>query len=209
MAIGNGRRVWATVVLTSALTWSTYESWGQVDDSTSFYVTFPKYEYKQTMGSIRELDLRNLHLKIFDERGDVELSAALANGLYDWIRRTDAEKQCGSSEWVSLVGAHYFDFRGGEPQHALGSFYWVSTGGSSTDYGIVQVYDLKSNRLEVAQQILYFAKGPGTAATFDITSGTLTIRARLYDRLDIIAFSWVDSHFTKKSLKTIPRPPPH
>jgi hypothetical protein len=64
-----------------------------------------------------------------------------------------------------------------EPEIAVAQFDLVETAGSSSDYGVVQVFRLKEDHLTVVQQILFNTRGNAkVGAAIDARSSTLTIR---------------------------------
>jgi hypothetical protein len=180
---------------------------------SSFFVVFPRHTYPQPVREISEVDFRNLGVSFFERDGKCcYYSAELANG-YSFVRRPT------ESDEVVLLQVNYFDFRpSAPPSHARAARFaavvygWVSSGGSASGYGAVNIFEAINNRLILLQQIEFIAQTPGTGAFFDPSTRILRIVASHYgddphccpSRQDIVEFHWAQRFFQQTTVRTIP-----
>jgi hypothetical protein len=180
---------------------------------SSFFVVFPRYTYPQSVREIAEVDFRNLAVPFFKpDRKCCYYSAKLANG-YSFVRRPT------ESDEVVLLQVNYFDFHPPDPpshagpaRFAAAVYGWMSSGGSASGYGAVNVFEVINNRLILLQQIDFIAQTPGTGAFFDPSTRTLRIIASHYgddphccpSHQDIVEFRWTPRFFQKTAVRTIP-----
>jgi hypothetical protein len=135
----------------------------------TFDVTYPNYSYARRAASIKDIDFRNVNLIIFDEAGKPELAAKLRKGKFEQNHRS------GGHEWVRIASVKYFGSPTNGDQRALVSIDGVSAGGSSSSYGVLQVFGIVDEHPFVTQQIEYNRRGEGTGSLFDSQKGILRI----------------------------------
>jgi hypothetical protein len=177
-----------------------------VTDSPTLEVRYPKHSYSQQVKSIREIDFRNFELIIFGGRGKTNLVADLRHGIFQ-RNYTD-----GCYDWLKLASVVYFDDASGEGQKALVMADWVSACGSSSDFGVAQVFGIANGQPIVLQQILYNERGGGAASSYSMKTSTLTIKSVhgwehcCPTTLDVGTFKWNGSKFALTKTDSIPIP---
>jgi hypothetical protein len=113
---------------------------------------------------------------------------------YDWLRL----------DWVRFVGK--------SSEFAIISFSWVTAGGSTSDFGVVQVFTLRDGRPVVVQQILFNTRGCGASSQLSIRPLLLTIKGVhgwehcCPKALDVINLCWTGRSFHLKSHHSVPLP---
>ena len=99
--------------------------------------------------------------------------AKLRNGKYD-SKEHDRKWRMGDGyDWLGL---DWVRFMGENSEFAIVSFAWVTAGGSTSDYGVVQVFTLLEGHPVVVQQILYNIRGCPTSADLSTRLLLFTIR---------------------------------
>src|ERR1039457_5924524 len=177
-----------------------------ISDSATFEVRYPQYSYNQRVNSLHEIDFRNFALIIFGGRGKTNLVAKLRNGIF----QRDYPNAC--HDWLKLASVKYFDDANAEGQKALVMADWVSACGSSSDIGVVQVFEIANGRPDVLQQIEYNERGNGATSSFDVKTGTLTIKSVhgwehcCPTTLDVGTFKWNGSRLALVKTASIPIP---
>lgn len=183
----------------------------QPESGATVEIVNPNHVYNGTTQSLRQLDFRNFRFHVFDERGESILAAKLRNGKYD-SKEHDRKWKMGDGydwlrlDWVRLVGE--------ESQFAIASLSWVTAGGSTSDFGIVQVFILREGHPVVVQQILFNMRGCVANANSELTSRPLLLTIKgvhgwehcCPKTLDVVTFSWAGSSFKRKSYHSLPLP---
>src|SRR6185437_1085155 len=181
---------------------------------SSFFSVYPRYEYKQPVHEISEVDFRNLVVPFFKKNGKCcDYSAKLANG-HSFVR------EALQSNDVVLLSVDYFEFslpeqpvkqHAGAAQFAIVTYGWESTGASASGYGAVNLYKILNERRVLIQQVNFVGQTPGTGAYFDPSTRNLTVIASRYDardahccpsKQDIITFRWTGRFFREASIRT-------
>lgn len=165
-------------------------------------VTAPQHVYRMRIGSLRGVDFRNFHFHIFNEHGNSILTAKLRNGKYEsvWTLRD-------GSNWLR---PDWLRFMGEQSEFAIVSLSWVSTGGSASDFGVVQVFSLRSQHPVVVQQILFNTRGCNASSEFSSLYRVLTIKGVhgwehcCPTTADVMQFRWTDGSFRMKSQHSVP-----
>lgn len=134
-------------------------------------ISFPNYALPREMKSLRSLEFRNSQAVFFDEKGVPDFRAALHDGKYE--RRDKIGGESVAFSWLTILGNDSTD-----PNTAIAYYTWVTSAGSASDFGVVQLLHLEDGRLKVIQQILFNTRGSEKAgAFFNARSEVLTVRA--------------------------------
>jgi hypothetical protein len=119
---------------------------------------------------MRQLDLKNSDVIIFNGKGEPELKARLRAGKYEGPLAV-------GSDWLRLNWLKILEGESEEPTSAIAEFDRVVTAGSASDYGIVQVFHLDDDHLKVVQQFLFNTRGTSKAgSSYDAKTNVLAIR---------------------------------
>jgi hypothetical protein len=167
-------------------------------------VVTPDHVYATTTESLRRLDFHNLQFRIFDEHGKSMLAARLRNGKYEskWTPEN-------GSNWLRLDWVRVVDE---ESQFVIASLSWVTTGGSASDFGIVEVFTLREGHPVVVQQILFNTRGCGASSALTTHPLLLTIKGVhgwehcCPKTLDVIKFNWTGGSFQRRSHRSVSLP---
>ena len=169
------------------------------EEAADLRIVFPSFAYPDRVSSIRLVDFRNLLLHVFDERGKVQLSAQLKDGLSNKREASGIQR-----DWFALVAISYVfgDGNADKPQHAVAVYDWVSAGASSVEFQVVQLYQVEGGRFTVVQQIRTYNRLKG-GAWFDPVSRRLTVKATDYRPessapLHTFVFRWDGSKFVRQ-----------
>jgi hypothetical protein len=171
---------------------------------SSYDIFYPNYRYAARVSSIRDVDFKNL--TVFWRPGDrTDRGAKLRNGAFK-------NKYKNGYEGVNLDLLKFLDQRGDRAQRAVVDLAWQDCGGSCTDVGLVQVFELRSGFPTVVQEIEYDRHAPGTGVSFDPKSKILTVTGRSSDpspnccpkSIDVMRFEWDGQHFLFAGSKSVP-----
>jgi hypothetical protein len=177
------------------------------DSAATVEVVNPNHVYRVTAKSLRQLDFRNFQFHVFDEDGESTLVAKLRNGKYDSKEHDRKWKMGDGYDWLGL---DWVRFVGENSEFAIVSFAWVTAGGSTSDYGVVQVFTLREGHPAVVQQILYNIRGCPTSANLSTRLLLLTIRGVhgwehcCPKTIDVVKFRWAGSSFKRKTHYSVP-----
>ena len=164
----------------------------RADDGPNYQVSYPEFQYGITVSSLRELDFRNL--TVFWHRTDKpEPAVQLKDGSF--ARRY--EPGGGGDVSLDLVKV----LEGG--RYAVIDVMWRSCGGSCSENGLVQVFELVSGHPTVIEQIRYERHAPQTGASIDGSSRILTVSGRSSEpspnccprSVDVMTFQWDGKQF--------------
>jgi len=178
---------------------------GEPLESPNYEILFPNYQYDISASSIRNIDFKNL--TVFWYRIDeLRPSAELSGGSFQ--RRHE-----GGSDDITLDLVKFLDDPG-DGRHAVIDLLWRSCGGSCSDNGLVQVFELRSGRPTVVEQIRYGRHAPETDASLDLKSKILTITGRSSEpspnccakSLDVMNFEWDGQKFVFKGSNRVALP---
>jgi hypothetical protein len=172
----------------------------------TLHITSPSYAYPSNYQSIRQVDFRNLTLNIFFEKAN-RLRYRLKNG------RCETDDHPGQTS-VELRSIHNLSSEKGGRQHALVLYFIDSVGGSSSQDGVAQVFELSDEHLRVTQQIewdLRFGGPWGPFDTFDEKTMTFLVRTAHYlpgdahcclSAIDVVRLSWNGRRFVQTEMRT-------
>ena len=153
----------------------------------NYEVSYPKHQYAIAVSSLRDLDFQNIAV-VWYRNGRRDPTAHLENGSF-----TQRDETAGG-EYVTLDLVQVLD--GG--QYAVIDVSWRSCGGSCSESGLVQVFELQSGHPTVVEQISYGRHAPGCGASFDEASRILIVTGRSSEpspnccpkSLDVMSFQW-------------------
>ncbi|HEY1938141.1 MAG TPA: hypothetical protein VGJ33_09420 [Candidatus Angelobacter sp.] len=144
------------------------------DSAATLEVVNPNHVYTRTTNSLSQLDFRNFRFHVFDEDGKSFLTRKLRNGKYDSKEHIRDWRTGDGYDWLGL---DWVRFVGENSEFAIVSFSWVTTGGSASDFGVVQVFTQRDGHPIVVQQILFNTRKCGTSADLSTHPLLLTIEA--------------------------------
>ncbi len=167
-------------------------------EKSSIDTRLTNYTYKDTaFSSIRAVNFKNLSVfDCCDEHGNFDALGTLKNG-----RLSEKNKDGIRELWLDSV--RYFDFKNGKPQKALALFFEFSAGGSSSEGGTFEVFEINTeHHLYIKQQIEFDSRGAGKSI-FNSETGILTVRSIREDsgphccptEKEIAKFQWNGSVF--------------
>lgn len=159
-------------------------AFGQSDPN--YEISFPKHQYAIAVPSLMDLDFQNFTV-FWYRNGKREPTAHLENGSF-------TRREPGDGEYVTLDLVKVL--QGG--QYAVIDVSWRNCGGSCSESGLVQVFELQSGHPTVVEQISYGRHAPGCGALFDAASRILTVTGRSSEpsanccpkSLDVMTFEW-------------------
>ena len=191
----------AAILVLAALAFGT---WGAAEGPT-FSICYPHYKYLRAVDSLSAVDFHNFNLILFDDDGRRMLLAKLQDGTFE-------HKYKVGGDWVKVASIQYWSPEKTGPPKALLRADYVETGASSSDFGLVQVFELTEGHPVVLQQILFNTRGEGADSAFDSKKGVLKIRGVhgwehcCPTTLDVGTFKWNGSGFALTESKSIPMP---
>jgi hypothetical protein len=166
-------------------------------------MSYPEFQYSNSLASLKELDFPNLDLRVFDEKGQPELVAELRSGIY---KKNWSVEQ--GSDWIRLDSV---DFVPSE-EYAIVKLSRTSTGMSSSDFGLDQVFVLRSQHPVAVQQIKFNTRGFGASVKFNANSEVLTIKGVpgweqcCPKTLDIVTYKFIGDGFSQTVVPRLPMP---
>lgn len=172
----------------------------------TFDVVSASYSYPSSYRSIREVEFKNLTLNVLEEKAKPE-RYRLKNG------RCETDDHPGHTS-VELGGIHYLSPGEAGREYAMALYSMNSVGGSSSQEGIAQVFELSSKRLRVTQQIswdLHFGGPWAPFDSYDEKTTTFVIRTAHYlpgdahccvSAVDIVTLRWNRSRFVQVDMRT-------
>ena len=167
------------------------------------------HAYTATAESLKELDFHNFQFHVFDTNGNSQLLAKLRNGKYNSKEHDRRWKIGDGYDWLRL---DWVRFMGEHSEFAVVSFAWVTAGGSTSDFGVIQVFALRKGHPVVLQQILFNTRGCGTSASLSTRLLLLTLTGVhgwehcCPKTLDVMNFHWAGSSFQWERHHSIPLP---
>jgi len=180
---------------------------GQPSGTTppSYEISYPNYQYEITVPSLQDADFRNL--TACWHRSDLRRSVQLRNGTFQ-------QNYDGGSDYVAVDLIRLFKPPGATEDRAVIDILWRSCGGSCSDNGLLQVFELRSGHPTVVEQIRYGRHAPNTGAILNTDSRILTITGRSSEpspnccprSLDVMDFEWDGKEFHFKSSKRVALP---
>ncbi|MGA8527159.1 MAG: hypothetical protein WB506_11425 [Candidatus Sulfotelmatobacter sp.] len=166
-------------------------------DAPNYEISFPKYQYPATVSSLQEVDFKSLTVFWFGKDGP-RRNVKLVNGGYD----KDDEYHGG--EYITLDLLRFLDASEEDAKYAVVDIDWRSCGGSCSESGLAQVFNVQSGYPTVVEQIRYERHAPNTGASIDAAAKTLTLTGRSSEpsanccpkSLDVMTFTWNGKEFT-------------
>ena len=100
------------------------------------------YKFPGSYRDIRKIDFANLPVHDFERSSNPSQAVPLKNGKYA------ASSQSSGEERVSLDSVHLLEVSGTN-QYALAIYEWDSAGGSSSQEGIAQLFEVSGGNLQI------------------------------------------------------------
>jgi hypothetical protein len=159
--------------------------------------------YPGSYSSIRKVDFRNFKIPFFDEK-----PFSLKNGHYKH------DEPLG--HWsIDLDSVYYLSTSpSSKGSSALVLYSWFGAGGSSSQGGIAEVFNVSVGHLRSVQEInwdTHFEEAGQPTESFDPRTNTLVIRSAHYipgdahccvSAMDIVTFRWNGARFVQADLRT-------
>jgi hypothetical protein len=165
-------------------------------------VVTPDHVYATTTDSLTRLDFRNFQFHIFDADGKTINTAKLRDGKYE--RKSTYGFDSLDLDWVRFIGE--------QSHYAIVSLDCLSVGGSSSPFGVIQVFTLREKHPVVVQQISFNKRGCGTSSTLSTRPLLLTVKGVhgwehcCPKTIDVVEFLWIGGSFKQKSYHFVPLP---
>ncbi len=171
-----------------------------VEAAPNYQISYPNYQYGVTAASIGDIDFKNLTV-VWHRADKLAWSARLLNGTFE------QKYEHGGGEEVTVDLVQSLVRPSETESHAIIDILWRRCGGSCSDHGLVQVFELRSGHPTVVEQITYERHAPNTGASLDAGSGILTVTGRSSEpsphccakSLDVMTFAWDGKKFIFKS----------
>jgi len=173
-------------------------------DLPNYEILFPNYQYQATVSSLQEVDFKNLTVFWFRKEGSPR-SLKLTNGGYE------KDDQYHGGEYITLDLMKFLAGNEQDARQAVIDIDWRSCGGSCSEFGLAQVFDLRSGHPTVIEQIRYERHAPNTGASMDLPSKVLTLTGRNAEpsanccprSLDVMSFKWSGKEFAFAERKRV------
>jgi hypothetical protein len=158
-------------------------------DAPNYEISFPNYRYQATVSSLQEVDFKSLTVFWFGKDGP-RRNVKLVNGH--------------GGEYITLDLLKFLDANEEASKYAVIDIDWRSCGGSCSEFGLAQVFNVQSGHPTVVEQIRYERHAPNTGAGIDVAGRTLTLTGRSSEPsanccpkgLDVMTFKWNGKEFT-------------
>jgi hypothetical protein len=181
------------------------------DIATGFDETALNYSYTGSYDRIEDVDFRNLTMYLFEDDEKPEAEYALRDGQYD--SRRDPDYHDVGIYTVSLDDVHRLLGEEPDRRYAIAVYTWLGVGGSSSQDGVVQVFELFQHRLTLRQQLRWDNQVETTKphVWFSEDSKTLVVRSAHYlphdshccvSAMDVVTLRWNGTRFVKTSVRT-------
>jgi hypothetical protein len=165
-----------------------------------------QHTYKTVAGrSLNLIDFRNFRVHIFDAKTRRPIfSAKLRDGKYESKWTLEKGSDSLRLDWARLIGE--------KSRFAVILLSWETTGASTSDFGVVQVFTMRNPHPVVVQKILFKERGCGASAKLSNPPVSLTISGVhgwehcCPKSLDVVTFSW-DGLFRLQHHRRVPLPP--
>lgn len=189
-----------TLLWTIAIAGSLASAQDPVEATPNYKISYPNYQYGITVASIGNVDFKNL--TVFWHRSDRPApSARLLNGTFK------QQYEHGGGEDVTVDLVKLLNLQGETEQRAVIDILWRSCGGSCSETGLVQVFELRSGHPTVVEQITYERHTPNTGAKLEAEPRILIVTGRSSEpspnccpkSLDLMSFEWDGKEFIFKS----------
>jgi len=174
----------------------------------SFQLRSYSYVYPKTYRSIHDVDFENLKVAFGNDKSGRSKLTQLRNGGWEVRFRN------GGYDSICLRGVHFLESAEPGREYALTVYAEVTAGGSSSEFGIAEVFELADKRLRATQLIDWDLRygGPGHPLDdFYEKANTLTIRAPHYrpgdyykhaSAVDIVTYHWDGRAFAQAVIQT-------
>jgi hypothetical protein len=170
----------------------------------NYEISHPSYQYGVTVPSMGDVDFKNLTVFWYG-RDEPMPSARLLNTTFQ------QKYESGGGEEITLDLLKFLSLQGEIDRRAVIDLLWRSCGGSCSENGLVQVYELRSGHPTVVEQIRYERHAPGTGIKLEAGSRVLTVTGRSSEpspnccpkSLDVMTFGWDGKEFIFKGNKRV------
>jgi len=172
-----------------------------------FHLRSSSYVYPRSYRSIHDVDFENLIVTFRSDKNGRPMLIQLRNGKWE------VKSHLGQNS-IRLGGLHFLGSAEPGRECALTVYEEDDVGGSSSEYGIAEVFELADKRLRVAQLIdwdLRYGGPEGPLDDFDEKADTLTIRTPHYrpgdhykeaSAVDIVTYRWDGRAFGQTAIQT-------
>jgi len=193
-----------TLLWTVAIAGSLAAAQDPAEAKPNYEISYPNYQYGITVASIEDVDFKNLTV-LWHRGGKPEPSARLLNGTF---RQT---YEHGGGEDVTLDLLKFLNLQSETEQRAVIDILWRSCGGSCSENGLIQVFELRSRHPTVVEQITYERHAPNTGAKLETGSRILIVTGRSSEpspnccpkSLDVMTFEWDVQEFVFRNNKRV------
>lgn len=172
-----------------------------------FHLRSYSYVYPNSYRSMHDVDFKNLTVTFANDKNGRPILVHLRHGKWEVSDRLGQNS-------VRLGGLHFL--KSAEPgrEYALAVYEGDEVGGSSSQFGTAQVFELAGRRLRVTQQIdwdLHYGGPYSPLDDFNEKASTLTIRSAHYQpgdghccvsSFDVVTFRWDGHGFRQTAIRT-------
>jgi hypothetical protein len=164
--------------------------------------------YPNSYQSIRDVDFENLKVALGNDKNGRPMLTQLRNGGWEVGFRI------GGYDSVCLRGVHFLGSAEPGREYALAVYEQDMAGGSSSQFGIAQVFEFADKRLRVAQMIdwdLHYGGPYGPLDDFNEETKSLTVRSAHYEpgdahccvsAFDVVTYRWNGRAFAQTAIHT-------
>jgi hypothetical protein len=164
--------------------------------------------YPNSYQSIHDVDFENLKVALGNDKNGRPMLTQLRNGRWEVRYRNDGYDS------IRLQGVHFLGSAEPGGEYALTVYEEDMAGGSSSQFGIAQVFAFADKRLRVTQMIdwdLHYGGPCGRLDDFDEKTNTLTIRSAHYQpgdahccvsSFDVVTYRWNGRAFAQTAIHT-------
>jgi hypothetical protein len=165
--------------------------------------------YPNSYQSIHDVDFENLKVTFGNDKNGRPVLIQLRNGGWGVSSRLGQDSIC-------LRGVHFLGSAEPGREYALTVYEEDGAGGSSSFYGLAEIFELADKRLHVTQLIDWDLRygGPyGPLDDFDEQTSSLTIRSPHYrpgdyykrpSAVDVVTYRWEGRAFRQTAIHTEP-----
>ena len=168
------------------------------------------YVYPNTFNDLREVDFKDLPIRVVYGHGKLFFMARLKGGSYEKL-----DRQNTVYDKVKLESVHYLSAKKSGVQYAMLICKWLTASGSSNEYGVAQIFKLVDRRLTLVQQLLWdeHFSSHQPYESFDQKADTLVVRTAHYvsqdghccaSAVDVVTLKWDGARFMRKSINSEP-----
>ena len=177
-------------------------------DGPSFHLRSYSYVYPNSYRSMHDVDFENLKVALGNDENGKPSLVQLRNG------GREVKFRIGGYDSIYLGGVHFLSSDEPGREYALTVYEEDSAGGSSSQWGIAQVFELAEGRLRVTQMIdwdLHYGGPYGPLDEFDEKTNTLSFRSAHYQpgdghccvsSFDVVTYRWDGRAFAQTAIHT-------